>query len=160
MERAITASMIWSCVLVASLGAGAARLPVGDRAHTQPGILVVRDPGEAPAQLDHGGQFTILKISFADGRGGGFIDNEHCANVAARIGARQITIEREGPQRRAFRREAGGVGSSWEVRLVLKHRPTVPNKRRHRLETPREPCRTVRTSSAAASSQLYPRPPT
>jgi hypothetical protein len=29
-----------------------------------------------PAQLDHGGQFTALKISFADRRGGGFIDND------------------------------------------------------------------------------------
>ena len=121
------------------MGQGRQWLLAGDRAHAQPGILVVHDPGKVPAQLDHGGQFTALDISFADGRGGGFIDNEHCANVIARIVARQITIEREGPQRRAFRREAGGVGSSWEVRLVLKHSPIVSNGRRRRLKTPREP---------------------
>ena len=63
-----------------------------------------------------------------------------------------ITIEREEPHRRAFRRDAGGMGSSWEFRLVLKHSPTVSNERRSRLETPRELCRTVRTNSAAASS--------
>jgi hypothetical protein len=34
-----------------------------------------------PAQLNYGGQFAALEISLADGRSGGFIDNEHSANM-------------------------------------------------------------------------------
>jgi hypothetical protein len=60
----------------------------------------------------HGGQFTALKISFADRRGGEFIDNEHFSNVIARIVARQITIKREELHRQVFRRDTGGMGSS------------------------------------------------
>ena len=56
-------------------------MPARNRAHAQPGILVVHDPGKVPAQLDYGGQFATLEISFADGGGGGFINNEHSANM-------------------------------------------------------------------------------
>src|ERR1700712_4003902 len=62
-------------------GQGWQWLPAGDRAHAQPGIFVVDDPGEVPAQLDHGGQLAALEISFADGCSGGFIDNEHSLNM-------------------------------------------------------------------------------
>jgi len=48
-----------------------------------------------PPQLDYRGQLAAFDVSLADGRGGGFIDNEHGANMIVRIVARQITIERE-----------------------------------------------------------------
>ena len=58
------------------MGQGRQWLLAGDRAHAQPGILVVHDPGKVPAQLDHGGQFAVLVVSFLDGDGSGVVSGE------------------------------------------------------------------------------------
>ena len=84
MERAITALMIWSGMPVASSGQGRQRLPAGYRAHAQSGILVVHDPGEVPAQFDHGGQFAALEIGLADGCSGRFVNGEHGVEMGGR----------------------------------------------------------------------------
>ena len=43
------------------------RLPARDDPRTLPGLGIVEDAGEAPAQLDRGGQLTALLIDGADG---------------------------------------------------------------------------------------------
>jgi hypothetical protein len=67
----------------------------GDGAHARPGVLVVHNSKEVPAQFDHGRQLAAREIGFVDGCRGRFIDNEHCANKIVRIEARQNTDEPE-----------------------------------------------------------------
>jgi hypothetical protein len=55
-------------------------LPTCDRADAEPGILVIRDPGKMPPQLNHGGQFAVFVKRFADCRRDGFVYTEHAAS--------------------------------------------------------------------------------
>jgi hypothetical protein len=94
MERAITASMIWSGMSVASLRAGRQRLPAGDRPHAQPGILVVHDPSEVPSQFHHGCKLAALLVSGSDRGGVGFGDDEHQRSMGQLGGEQQAEPHR------------------------------------------------------------------
>ncbi len=59
-----------------------------------PGVLVVRDSGKVPAQLDHSGQLVALEISLADRRGGGFVNCEHHADMGGRVLASKLHRDR------------------------------------------------------------------
>jgi hypothetical protein len=63
------------------------RRPAGDGTDLFPGLLIVGDAGEPPAQFDGGGKLAVLFKHCADRGGIGFGDDIHLLNMAAQVKA-------------------------------------------------------------------------
>ena len=117
MQRAITASMIWSGMPVASSEAGVAMAASWRSfARTAGHSRCPRSRGSAVATRPRQTVHRSRNRLYGSPRRWVHRQQTLCANVIAQIVARQITIEREEPYRRTFRRDAGGWGrggSDW-----------------------------------------------